>query len=100
MKKTIYVLVSFTTYDFSFASSVHYTLEDARKAQMKWLEDTCKFYEIPVPTKDELMEGTNDSFFYNEDSEYLCSYGTCYDNYSTIEIHDIEIRKKPNIKAV
>ena len=37
------------------------------------------------------MEGTNEDFFYNEDTEYLCSYGTCYDNYSTIEIHEIEI---------
>ena len=91
MKKTIYVLVTFTSYDYAFTSSVHTTIEDARKAQMKWLEGTCKLYGIPVPTKEELMEGTNDDFFYNEDSEYLCSYDVCYDNYSTIEIHEIEI---------
>ena len=91
MKKTIYMLVTFTTYNYEFTSSVHTTLEDARKAQMKWLEDTCKFYGIPVPTKDALMKGKDDDFFYNEDSEYLCHYGCCDDNYSTIEIHEIEI---------
>ncbi len=91
MKKKIYVLVTFTTYDYSFTSSAHATLEDARTAQMKWLEATCNLFGLPVPTKDELMEGTNEDFFYNEDTEYLCSCDLSYDNYSTIEIHEIEI---------
>lgn len=91
MKKKIYVLVTFTTYNYEFTSSVHATIEDARLAQMKWLAETCKLFGIETPTKDELMNGESDEFFYNEDTEYLCSYGTCYENYSTIEIHDIEI---------
>ncbi len=91
MKKKIYVLVTFTTYNYTFTSSVHKNLEEAREAQMKWLEDICKSYGIPVPTKESLMEGNNEDFLYNEDSEYLCFYGVCDDSYSTIEIQEIEI---------
>lgn len=91
MKKKIYVFMSFTTYDFSFASSVHHTIEDARKAQMKWIEDTCKFYKIPVPTKDELMEGDNENFMSDKESDYISTYGKDYEDYSTIEPHEIEI---------
>ncbi len=91
MEKTIYVLVTFTTYDYTFTSSVHNTIKEAREAQMKWLEETCKLFGVPMPTKDELIKGTNSDFFYNEDGEYLFSYGVCYDNYSTIETHEIEI---------
>lgn len=91
MKKKIYVFMTFSNYSFDFTSSAHDTIEAAREAQMKWLEDTCKFYGLTVPTKDELMEGNNDDFFYNEDNENLCIYGSCYDEYSTINIHEIEI---------
>ena len=90
MKKKIFVFVAFSTYDCSFSSSVHNSLEEARNAQMDWLKEVCEFYKIKRPTKDELMEGTNDDFFYNEDNEYLSTSCTCNDEYSTIEIHEIE----------
>lgn len=58
---------------------------------MDWLKETCEFYQLEMPTKEELMKGTNDNFFYNEDNEYLSTCCTCYEEYSTIEIHEIEI---------
>ena len=91
MKKKIYVFVAFSTYDWAFKSSVHKTLEEARKAQMDWLKEVCKFYGLNIPTRDELLKGTNDDFYYNEDNEYLSTSCNCNDEYSTIEIHEIEI---------
>lgn len=91
MKKKIFVFMSFSTYDWSFSSSVHNSLEEARQAQMDWLKKVCESYGTKMPTKDELMKGTNDDFYYNEDNEYLSTSCCCDDEYSTIEIHEIEI---------
>lgn len=58
---------------------------------MDWLKKVCESYGTKMPTKDELMKGTNDDFYYNEDNEYLSTSCCCDDEYSTIEIHEIEI---------
>lgn len=92
MKKKIYVFMAFSTNDWCFTSSVHNSLEEARQAQMDWLKETCEFYQLEMPTKEELMKGTNDDFYYNEDNEYLSTSCCCDDEYSTIEIHEIELQ--------
>lgn len=90
MKKTIYILVAFSTYDWSFETSVHDTIEQAREAQWQWLERCCNYLGIEKPTKDELYEGENEDFYYNEDSEFM-SISACEDRYSTIEVKEIKI---------
>lgn len=93
MKKKIYIFVSFSTYDWSFETSVHDTIEEAREAQWQWFERCCKYLGIEKPTKDEMCDGENGNFYYNEDSEYMSisPLNACEDRYSTIEIKEINV---------
>lgn len=93
MKKKIFVLISFETDGWNFASSIHNTLEEAREAQMNWLKKEWGFYRKDTPpTKDEIYEGKDESVYYSEDGEYMSiNFGDFCDSYSKIETHEIEI---------
>lgn len=93
MKKKIFVLISFETDGYEFASSIHNTLEEAREAQMNWLKKEWGFYRKDTPpTKDEIYEGKDESIYYSEDGEYMSiNFGDFCDSYSQIETHEIEI---------
>lgn len=92
MKKTIYILVSFSLHDYEFSTEIFYTLEDARKAQTKWLDRNCQLLGWEEPKKSELYGGTDDRFYYNEDEEYMkINVPDGSDEISTIEIKEITI---------
>lgn len=92
MKKTIYILVSFSLFDCEFGTEVFDTLEKARKAQMKWLARQCQLLGWEKPKKSALYDGSDERFFYNEDEEYLkISVPDGSDECSTIEIKEIKM---------
>lgn len=90
-RRRIYILVIFQKNVNGFASSVHYSLKDAREAQMYWMRERAEYYGLDVPTMDELYEGTDETFYYNEDTETLIIDIIPDAEYSTIEIKDIKI---------